>query len=133
MRRATRLRRSARIARAGVALWLLYKPPDYLRRALRLPAPPRRERTHERAARVMLRTALDLRGVVIKVCQVMATRSDVFPPPFVHVLKQLHDAVPPQPFERIGTAVERELGRPLDAVFSEFERTPLASASLAQV
>jgi predicted unusual protein kinase regulating ubiquinone biosynthesis (AarF/ABC1/UbiB family) len=130
---ATRLRRSVRIARAGATLWLLYKVPEYTRRALRKGPPADRSRTHERAARVMLRAALDLRGVVIKVCQVMAARADVFPPEFVRVLKQLHDAVPPKPFDEVRGAVERELGKPLDAVFAEFAREPLASASLAQV
>ena len=80
-----------------------------------------------------LRSALDLRGVIIKLCQAVATRSDVFPPPFVQVLKQCHDAVPPKPFDVIRAAVESELGKPLSAVFAEFDEAPLASASLAQV
>jgi ubiquinone biosynthesis protein len=129
---ATRMRRSLRIARASAALWFLYKPAEYARRLLRLPQPDRTP-THERAARLVLRCALDLRGVIIKLCQSVATRSDVFPPPFIQILKQCHDAVPPKPFEVIRAAVERELGKPLSAVFSEFEERPLASASLAQV
>jgi predicted unusual protein kinase regulating ubiquinone biosynthesis (AarF/ABC1/UbiB family) len=99
---------------------------------LRRPQPDRTP-THERAAHVLLRTALDLRGVIIKLCQSVATRSDVFPPPFIQVLKQCHDAVPPRPFEVIRAAVEAELGKPLAAVFAEFDEQPLASASLAQV
>jgi predicted unusual protein kinase regulating ubiquinone biosynthesis (AarF/ABC1/UbiB family) len=132
MRRATRLRRSLRIARTGAALWILYRIPAYARRLVRRP-PPDLTPTHERAARMLLRCALDLRGVVIKLCQAVATRSDVFPPPFVETLKQCHDAVPPRPFERIRAAVEAELGMPLSGVFAEFEPEPLASASLAQV
>jgi ubiquinone biosynthesis protein len=80
-----------------------------------------------------LKTALDLRGVVIKMCQVVATRSDMFPPSFIRILKQCHDAVPPKPYDVIRRAVERELEKPLDAVFAEFDPAPLASASLAQV
>jgi predicted unusual protein kinase regulating ubiquinone biosynthesis (AarF/ABC1/UbiB family) len=129
---ATRVRRSLRVGRTAAALWLLYKPPEYARRLLRRPQPDRTA-THERAARLVLRCALDLRGVIIKLCQSVATRSDVFPPPFIEVLKQCHDAVPPQPFGVIRAAVERELGKPLSAVFSEFEPEPLAAASLAQV
>ena len=132
MQLATRLRRSLRITRAAAALWILYKPAEYARRLLRLPQPDRTP-THERAARLLLRCALDLRGVIIKLCQSVATRSDVFPPPFIQILKQCHDAVPPKPFEVIRAAVERELGKPLSAVFSEFEEEPLAAASLAQV
>jgi predicted unusual protein kinase regulating ubiquinone biosynthesis (AarF/ABC1/UbiB family) len=133
VRLRTRLYRGARIARAGVTLWCLYKVPDLARRLLRRPKPKARPATDLRAARVLLRTALDLRGTVIKVCQVVATRSDVFPPAFVNELKQLHDAVPPRPFEVVRTVVERELGKPLGAVFADFDERPLASASLAQV
>ncbi len=128
----TRVRRSARIARTGFHVWSLYKIPSWWRRALRRPKPDLTP-THYRAARAILTCALDMRGVIIKVCQAVATRADVFPPPFVEVLKQCHDAVPPVPFEVIGPAVERELGKPLSAIFSEFDREPLASASLAQV
>ena len=132
MKLATRLHRSLRVARTAAALWILYKPPEYARRLLRRPQPDRTP-THERAARLLLRSALDLRGVIIKMCQSVATRSDVFPPPFVEVLKQCHDAVPPKPFDVIRAAVESELGKPLSAVFAEFDEAPLASASLAQV
>jgi predicted unusual protein kinase regulating ubiquinone biosynthesis (AarF/ABC1/UbiB family) len=128
-----RLRRSARIARTAFVLWCLYKIPAVARRLLRRPAPPDRSATHERAARIILKTALDLRGVIIKVCQVVATRSDMFPPAFIRILKQCHDAVPAQPFDVIRDVVERELGKPLDAVFAEFETEPVAAASLAQV
>ena len=132
MKLATRLHRSLRVARTAAALWILYKPPEYARRLLRRPQPDRTG-THERAARLILRSALDLRGVIIKLCQSVATRSDVFPPPFIQILKQCHDAVPPKPFDVIRAAVESELGKPLSAVFVEFDETPLASASLAQV
>jgi ubiquinone biosynthesis protein len=133
MRRSTRLRRTLRLARTAAALWALYKLPDAARGALRRPPPDDRSATHERAARMALACALDLRGVIIKVCQAVATRSDMFPPAFVNHLKQCHDAVPPRPFPLIRQAVEGELGKPLDAVFARFEERPVASASLAQV
>jgi ubiquinone biosynthesis protein len=70
---------------------------------------------------------------MIKMCQAVATRADVFPPEFVERLKQCHDAVPPQPYAAIRAVVEADLGKPLDAIFSEFDEHPIASASLAQV
>jgi predicted unusual protein kinase regulating ubiquinone biosynthesis (AarF/ABC1/UbiB family) len=121
------------VARTGAWIWLLYKVPDFFRFVLRRPAPKSRTATHHRAARSILSAALDLRGVLIKACQAIATRADVFPPPFVETLKQCHDAVPPKPFEVIREVVEKELGKPLSAVFAEFEPEPVASASLAQV
>ncbi len=128
-----RARRAVRIARAGIVIWAVYKVPEYARRALRRPEPENLDATHERAAREALATALSLRGVVIKACQVIATRADVFPPPFIEILKQCHDAVPPRDFATVRAVVERELGKPLDAVYAEFDPKPLASASLAQV
>jgi predicted unusual protein kinase regulating ubiquinone biosynthesis (AarF/ABC1/UbiB family) len=130
---ATRIARSLRVARTAVAIWALYEPPAWARRLLRRPPARDRSATHERAARMLLACALDLRGVTIKLCQSVATRSDVFPPPFIQLLKQCHDAVPPQPFAVVRAAVEAELGKPLSAVFAEFDEAPLASASLAQV
>jgi len=53
---------------------------------------------HARAAELILATALRMRGVIIKMCQAIATRADVFPPEFVERLKECHDAVPPKPF-----------------------------------
>ena len=89
--------------------------------------------THARAAQRLLRLALELRGVTIKLCQVMGTRSDVFPPEMVAAMKQCHDAVPPQSFDVVRDVIEHELRKPLSAVFAELDPAPLASASLAQV
>jgi len=86
-----------------------------------------------RAARALYRSAVRLQGMLIKACQFIATRADVLPDAWVNTLSGLHDRVPPRPFAVIRERVERELGRPLDAVFAEFDPQPLASASLAQV
>jgi ubiquinone biosynthesis protein len=131
----TRIQRTIKVGWAAARIWSLYKIPHYWRRLVG--KPPRSERelttTHERAANLVLALALELRGVMIKTCQAVATRADVFPPEFIERLKQCHDAVPPQPFEVVRAVVERELGKPLDAIFSEFEPEPIAAASLAQV
>ena len=123
------------MAYTGARLYLLYRVPSLWRRLRGLPERTDEELTptHERAARIILRAALAMRGVIIKTCQAIATRSDTFPPAFVEELKQCHDAVPPKPFAEIRAAVERELGKPLGSVFASFEETPIASASLAQV
>jgi len=128
----TRLWRTWRVGRTGVYIWAIYKLPYWTRNALGREHPDLGP-THERAARAVLACALDMRGVIIKVCQAVATRSDTFPREFVEILKQCHDAVPPRDFETVRGVVEQELGKPLDALFSEFETSPVASASLAQV
>jgi ubiquinone biosynthesis protein len=132
---ATRIERSIKVAATAATVWCSYKVPKTARNLLG--QPPRSEEElnalHERTADRILALALDMRGVMIKMCQAVATRSDVFPPEFIDKLKQCHDAVPPKPFATVRDVIERELQKPLDAVFSEFDERPLASASLAQV
>ena len=130
---ATNTYRTARVARTAASVWGMYRVPQFMRKRLGRPEPQDLGSTHERAAKEILDLALELRGVNIKLCQVMSTRSDVFPPAFVRVLKSCHDAVPPREFAVVKAVVERELRRPLSAVFCEFDETPLAAASLAQV
>lgn len=96
-------------------------------------AEPRREAHHKRSALRFYETALKNQGLLIKTGQLLGTRSDVLPDPYVQTLSQLHDEVPPETFENIRRVVEEELGRPLEQVFKEFSREPVASASLAQV
>ncbi len=93
----------------------------------------RYRRQDGRAARALYRSAVRLQGMLIKACQFIATRADVLPDAWVNTLSGLHDHVPPRPFAVIRERIESELGRPLDAVFAEFDPRPLASASLAQV
>ncbi|MCW5893070.1 MAG: cytochrome P450 [bacterium] len=88
---------------------------------------------HDRAARALHDAGIDLKGMFVKLCQVVGARADVFPAPFIRHLGRFHDAVPPHPFAEIRRLVERELGRPLGEVFVRFDETPLAAASLAQV
>jgi len=129
------LRRTGKVARLGVFLYLLYKIPAWKRKLLRRPelSDDELRPLHDRAADAILETALSMQGVIIKMCQGIATRADVFPPEFIERLKECHDAVPPRPWPVVEAALERELGKPVDAVFSAFSRTPIASASLAQV
>jgi predicted unusual protein kinase regulating ubiquinone biosynthesis (AarF/ABC1/UbiB family) len=86
-----------------------------------------------RSARALYHTAISLEGLLIKASQFIATRADLLPDEWVSTLAGLHDRVPPRPFKMIKHRVESELDRPLTYVFSEFDETPIASASLAQV
>jgi ubiquinone biosynthesis protein len=74
-----------------------------------------------------------MRGMLVKMCLVIGTRSDVFPPQYVKTLSQCHDRLPARDFATIKTVVEEDFGKPLEAVFSEFSPTAVAAASLAQV
>jgi ubiquinone biosynthesis protein len=91
----------------------------------------RRQDLH--AARALYRTSIRLEGLLIKASQFIATRADILPDEWVSTLAGLHDRVPPRPFEIIRAQIEHELGRPLEAIFAEFNPVPIAAASLAQV
>lgn len=75
----------------------------------------------------------ELGPTFIKFGQILSMRPDLIPGLLILELKKLQDQVPAAPQGAIQTLVEKTLGRPLDAVFSEFDWTPLGSASLAQV
>ncbi len=81
-----------------------------------------------------LRRALQESGVTfVKLGQMLSTRADLMPPVYIEELAHLTNRVPAQPWEAFETTVTDELGRPLEAVFADVDREPLASASLAQV
>jgi ubiquinone biosynthesis protein len=135
MNQLSRAYRTYRVATTAARLWGMYKLPSIARKAIGRPLRTEAELlpVNERASTLVLELAFDLRGVLIKMCQAIATRSDRFPPSFIEKLKQCHDAVPAKDFDLIKAHVERELGRPISEAFKHFEPTPIASASLAQV
>jgi predicted unusual protein kinase regulating ubiquinone biosynthesis (AarF/ABC1/UbiB family) len=54
-------------------------------------------------------------------------------PQYVDAMRGCFDDAPSSSWSEVATTLRAELGRPLEEVFDEFERTPIASASLAQV
>jgi len=102
------------------------------RRLWRL-SPERSVEIQRRFAARFVRVAMRFRGGLIKVGQVASLRIDVVPEQVTDELARLQDRVDPHPFSEIAAQLEAELGRPVDAVFERFERTPIASASLGQV
>src|SRR5690606_16146989 len=81
-----------------------------------------------------LRCALeDLGPIFIKFGQLLSTRPDLLPPDIMLELNKLQDRVQPFPAEEFRALVERALGQPVTEAFAEFDLTPLASASIAQV
>jgi ubiquinone biosynthesis protein len=111
-----------------------------LARLLRIIAVGLRFRLHELEARsdstrgVRLRRALETLGPIsVKFGQILSTRRDLVPLDIADELARLQDRVPPFASEAAVAEVERSLGTRLEAVFESFERTPVASASIAQV
>jgi ubiquinone biosynthesis protein len=69
----------------------------------------------------------------IKLAQIISAGEGVFPAELVAECKKCRDQVPAVDFEHVVETVERELGAPLDEIFSSFEPVPIAAASIAQV
>jgi len=83
---------------------------------------------------VRIRRALeDLGPIFVKFGQILSTRRDLLPDDIADELVKLQDRVPPFPGATAVTIMEKAYGRPLSEVFAEFDETPIASASIAQV
>jgi len=81
-----------------------------------------------------LREALEHLGpIFVKFGQVLSTRRDLLPADVADELARLQDQVPPFDSSIAIASVERAFRRPLDSIFTSFEREPVASASIAQV
>ncbi|WP_431275450.1 ubiquinone biosynthesis regulatory protein kinase UbiB [Variovorax ureilyticus] len=81
-----------------------------------------------------LREALERLGpIFVKFGQVLSTRRDLLPPDIADELAWLQDRVPPFPSKVAIATIERAFRRPVGEVFVEFDETPVASASIAQV
>lgn len=71
--------------------------------------------------------------VFIKLGQLLSTRTDLLPAPYLEALGRLQDRVEPFPFADVQRVVEEELGVRLSKGFASFEEVPIAAASLGQV
>ncbi|MGZ5026167.1 MAG: ABC1 kinase family protein, partial [Methylobacter sp.] len=75
----------------------------------------------------------ELGPTFIKLGQILATRVDLFSPQYIAEFEKLQDQVPPMTLEELLPQLEEDLGGSIDEFFSEFDREPLAAASIAQV
>lgn len=81
-----------------------------------------------------IRRALEEMGpTFIKLGQILATRVDLFQPEWIREFEKLQDQAPVLPFEALEQQLLEDLGAPVDEMFPELERKPLAAASIAQV
>jgi ubiquinone biosynthesis protein len=81
-----------------------------------------------------IRLALEELGpIFVKFGQALSTRRDLLPADIADELEKLQDRVPPFPGAEARAIVERAYGRPVTEVFDQFDETPLAAASIAQV
>lgn len=75
----------------------------------------------------------ELGPTFVKLGQVLSTRGDLLPADFIEELSTLQDKVPPFGMEDVRKQVQEAFGRPLEELFRDFDETPIAAASMAQV
>ena len=102
--------------------WLLYLLPWHWFRRLRRPPAERIRRALE-----------DLGPIFVKFGQMLSTRRDLLTIELANELARLQDQVPPFDGEVARKVIEQSLNRSVQEMFNEFDTTPLASASVAQV
>ncbi|MDQ6621722.1 MAG: AarF/UbiB family protein [Pseudomonadota bacterium] len=69
----------------------------------------------------------------VKLGQLLSTRADMLPQAYLDALSRLQDNVEPFEFDEVESIVARELGVRISKAFLEFDRKPIAAASLGQV
>lgn len=69
----------------------------------------------------------------VKLGQLLSSRSDLLPEPYLKALSRLQDKVKPFAYEEVERIVQAELGIRISKAFSRFYPKPLAAASLGQV
>ncbi len=69
----------------------------------------------------------------VKLGQILSTRADLLPPEFTKELAKLQSSLKPLPIEIISKVISRELGHPVEEIFSSFDPNPIGVASIGQV
>src|SRR5919199_141538 len=86
----------------------------------------------ERAAAFRKRL-VELGPAYVKLGQVLSTRPDLLPPPYIAEIERLQDDVGAIPFADVEATIEEQLGGRISKLFASFEEEPLGTASLGQV
>lgn len=83
---------------------------------------------------IMLRRAFERLGpTFVKLGQLLSLRPDLVPKEYSEEFEKLQDRVPPFSYPKVKSIIEGDLQKPLNKLFSSFDKKPLASASIAQV
>ncbi len=120
-----------------VALLIKYGRSDLVQQSDLDIGPGERERaltpTVEPKAEELANDLEKLGPTFIKLGQLLSTRADLLPEPYLEALARLQDHVEPFSAAEVEQIVASELGARISKLFAEFERDPTAAASLAQV
>ena len=82
---------------------------------------------------VLRNILIELGPVYVKLGQLLSTRPDILPGRYVETLTDLQTNVPPAPWIQVEALIRRELGQPIEAVFSKIDPQAIAAGSIGQV
>ena len=91
------------------------------------------EEVHRRAAKLILNCCQANGGLYIKFGQGIASMNHILPKPYREEFQVLHDAAPSVPYSDVRKIIIEDLKVDPNVIFREFDETPIASASIAQV
>ncbi|HWN96576.1 MAG TPA: AarF/UbiB family protein [Methylomirabilota bacterium] len=123
-----------RYAEIGRLLWKYSRSDIFKTSAFANPDGAIAATDNERARPEALADDLEAMGpTFVKLGQVLSSRPDVLPAPYIKALSRLQDKVKPFSFAEVERIVQSELGVRISKAFSFFDSEPLAAASLGQV
>ena len=82
---------------------------------------------------VLRNILVDLGPVYVKLGQLLSTRPDILPAPYIAALSTLHSQVPPVSWSEIKIVIQQQVAQELRNQFKEIDPNPVASGSIAQV
>jgi len=107
---------------------------QYLESGLQMINRKPREQVQRLSRPERLRMVMEELGpTFVKLGQLLSTRPDFIPPEYLAELARLQDEVPPFSYKHVVEIFQEEMGRKPDDLFSFFDQTPLAAASIGQV
>lgn len=81
----------------------------------------------------MVEDLIEMGPTFIKLGQLLSTRPDILPPPYIEALSRLQDNVKPFEYNKVEEIINEELGVKISKLYESFDKEPIASASIGQV
>jgi ubiquinone biosynthesis protein len=126
---------SGRLGRYKDFAWFVakYGRADFVNKALHGEDAGSADPASAEAAEAFVKDLESLGPTFVKLGQILSTRADLLPPAYLDALSRLQDDVEPFPYEDVERTIREELGVRISHAFVEFDRVPIAAASLGQV